>query len=176
MRKLLRLTLIIAALAAFVQPSDASEYLDMDICLGKQVVARTLCKDPVEVNYVSQVKENIYLFSVFYADREARFFVGVYKNMIRIQGKDYQTMTRSLPYHFDDKAKCGVVDYIVPGCAATERIVCCSEKTIDEKLDDRFWNRPIPDLLEEDLRKALEASNATGTDKAKPPQEAGQAQ
>lgn len=170
MRHIIRLTLILVALAAFAQPSPASDYMDMDICLGKQVVARILCKDPVEVSYVSRVKEHVYLFSVFYADRNARFFVGVYKNMIRVQGKDYQTLTRSIPYHFDAESKCGVVDYAVSDCLTTERIVCCSEKTIDEKLDDRFWDRPIPDLLEEDLRKAVQDANAT-----KPAKEGGDA-
>ena len=176
MRHIFRLTLIIAALAAFAHPSPASEYTDMDICLGRQVVARLLCKDSGEVNYVSRVQDDIYLFSVFYANKEARFFVGVYKDMIRVQGKDYQTVTRSIPYHFDEKAKCGVVDYTVPGCPLTDRIVCCSEKTVEEKLDDRFWNRPIPELLEEDLRKALEGANATQPDQPAPAPEGGETQ
>lgn len=146
----------------FVLPAHASEYQDMDICLGRQLVARILCKDPIEVNYVSKVRDNIYLFSVFYANKEARFFVGVYEDIIRVQGKDYLDTTRSIPYEFDDNAKCGVVDYSIPACQSSERIVCCSQKTVEEQLDDQFWNRPIPELLEEDLRRALESDNATG--------------
>lgn len=145
----------------FAGPAAASDFQDMDICLGKQIVARTLCKDPIEINYVSKVRDNIYLFSVFYANKETHFFVGVYNDMIRVQGKEFHTITRSIPYHFDATAKCGVVDYSPPDCLVNERIVCCSQKTVEEELDEKFWDRPIPDLLEEDMRNALQSANAT---------------
>lgn len=148
-------------LVLFALPAYASEFQDMDICLGRQVIARALCKDPVEINYVSAVRDNINLFSVFYAKKEARFFVGVYKDMIKMQGKDYLTVTRTIPYHFDATAKCGVVEFSPPDCPTTQRIVCCSKKTVEDELDEKFWNRPIPELLEEDLRNALENNNAT---------------
>ncbi len=156
MRRTTSLLLTLFALVLFVLPAKASEFMDMDICLGKQIVARILCKDPNEVNYVTKVQDNVYLFSVFYAKTEARFFVGVYGDTIRVQGKDFKTITRTIPYHFDETAKCGVVDYAPADCPTTERIVCCSEKTIEEQLDEKFWDRPIPELLEEDLRNALE--------------------
>ncbi|WP_319468470.1 hypothetical protein [uncultured Pseudodesulfovibrio sp.] len=165
MRYITRIILAVMAAIVFAQPVQATEFMDMDISLGKQIVARTLCKDPVEVNYVSRVRENVYLFSVFYANKQARFFVGVYKDMIRVQGKDFQTVTRSIPYHFDSAAKCAVVDYFPPDCPTNERIVACSQKTIEEQLDEKFWDRPIPELLEEDLRNAL-ADNATSSSDA----------
>ncbi|MGL1861548.1 MAG: hypothetical protein OCC46_03390 [Pseudodesulfovibrio sp.] len=156
MRYILSLILTILTLTCLALPAKASEFIDMDISLGKQVLARALCKKADQVNYVSRVRENVYLFSVFYAKAEAFFFVGVYKDMIKVQGKTYQKVTRSIPYHFDGLAKCGVVDYSVPDCPTTERIVACSKKTIEEELDEKFWDRPIPDLLEEDLRNALQ--------------------
>lgn len=134
----------------------ASDYEDMDICLGKAVVARAICKDPLEVNFVAKVKDNIYLFSVFYARQEARFLVGVTDKMIRLQGKEFLKLTKTLSYRFDKDSKCAVVEFSNPDCPITEPIVCCSEKTTEEKLDDKFWGRSIPDLLDEDLRKALE--------------------
>jgi len=170
MRIIASFILGLAALIGLALPAPASDYTDMDICLGRQIVARMLCKRPEEVDYVAKVKNNVYLFTVFYANRKARFFVGVYKDMIRVQGKEYQTATRSIPYHFDKVSKCAVVDYSAPDCPNSERIVCCSEKTVDEKLDDKFWDRPIPELLEEDLRNALESDNATA------PAEPGQGQ
>lgn len=161
----IRITLItLFALAFFALPAKASEFTDMDICLGRQIVARILCKPVIEVNYVSKVSDNVYLFSVFYAKREARFFVGVYNDMIRVQGKEFKTITRSIPYTFDETAKCGIVEYSVPDCPTTERIVCCSQKTVEEQLDDKFWDRPISDLLDEELRRALQADNATEQD------------
>ncbi|RWU02757.1 hypothetical protein DWB63_14570 [Pseudodesulfovibrio sp. S3] len=147
-------------------PSQASEFEDMDICLGKQILARILCKDPLEVNYVTKVRPNIYLFSVFYAKQEARFVVGVSGDKIRVQGKEFLKLTRTIEYHFDSTAKCGVVEYSSSECTRTSPIVCCSEKTVEEKLDEKFWDRPIPDLLEEDLRKALEALPPEGEEPA----------
>jgi len=160
MRHVLKLILSLVIAFSFALPAKASEYMDMDISLGRKVVARILCKEEGEVNYVSRVRENVYLFSVFYANKEARFFVGVYTDMIRVQGKDFQTTTRTIPYVFDETAKCGIVDYSIPDCPSTEQLVSCSEKTIEEQLDEKFWDRPIPDLLDEDLRKALEADRA----------------
>jgi len=169
MRRVFGLICLAALLALGAGTARASEYTDMDICLGRQIVARMLCKQPNDVDYVAQVRDNVYLFSVFYANRKARFFVGVYKDMIRIQGKDFLTVTKSIPYHFDSTSKCGVVDFYVRDCIFQERIVCCSEKTIEEKMDDKFWDRPIPELLEEDLQRALE-SNATQPGGPAPPE------
>lgn len=171
MRQLTRFILSLAIVASLAMPVSASEYLDMDIDLGKQIVARTLCKDALEVSYVTRVRENVYLFSVFYANKTARFFVGIYKDMIRIQGKEFQTGTRSIPYHFDSTAKCAVVEYSPPDCPTSERIVACSQKTMEEQLDEKFWDRPIPDLLEEDLREALKQNDAAEQSDAQTPAE-----
>ncbi|WP_419784989.1 hypothetical protein [Pseudodesulfovibrio sp.] len=174
MRRITTFLFGLAALILLVRPAIASDYMDMDICLGKQIVARVLCKSPSEVDYVTRIKKNLYLFTVFYANRKVHFFVGVYGDMIRVQGKEYQKVTRSIPYHFDKVSKCAVVDYSVPDCPNSERIVCCSEKTIDEKMDEKFWDRPIPDLLEEDLRNALKNDNATAPAAPDAPAQGGQ--
>lgn len=155
MRRTIAIFFILTIL--FALPAQASEFEDMDICLGRAVVARAICKDPLEVNFVAKVRDNIYLFSVFYARQEARFVVGVTDKTIRVQGKEFLKLTKTLPYHFDAQSKCGVVNFSTPDCPVTEPIVCCSEKTTEEKLDEKFWIRPIPDLLDEDLRKALDA-------------------
>lgn len=162
MRQLSSFILTLALITLLAMPAKASEFMDMDICMGKQLIARLLCKDPSEVNYVTRVQDNVYLFSVFYAKTDARFFVGVYDDFVRIQGKDFKTTTRTIPYHFDSMAKCGVVDFTISDCPNTERIVCCSEKTVEEQLDEKFWDRPIPELLEEDLRNALEPEKSEG--------------
>jgi hypothetical protein len=156
MRRILIALCLALALAVVSGPARASDYMDMDICLGKQVLARILCKDAREVNFVAKVRDNVYLFSVFYAKQMARFVVGISNDKIRVQGREFLKLTRTIPYEFDETSKCGVVEYSSSECRNSEPIVCCSEKTEEEKLDDKFWDRPIPDLLEEDLRKALE--------------------
>jgi len=165
--RLTRILFALALTALLAMPARATELLDMDINIGRQILARGLCKTPAEVNYVAKVQDNIYLFSVFYAQKEARFFVGVYKDIIRVQGKDFRNITRTIPYTFDDTSKCAVIEYSVPDCPTNERIVCCSEKTIEEKLDDKFWDKTIPELLEEDLQNAIKSGNPAqpqGTD------------
>ncbi|WP_338669891.1 hypothetical protein [Pseudodesulfovibrio methanolicus] len=152
-RILIALTL---ALTLAVIPARASEFQDMDICLGKQVLGRILCKDPHEINYVAKVRDNIYLFSVFYAKQEARFVVGISDSKIRVQGREFLKLTRTIPYDFDKNTKCAVVEYSSSECTRTDPIVCCSEKTEEDVKEQKFWDRPIPDLLEEDLKKALE--------------------
>ncbi|MGE4192772.1 MAG: hypothetical protein AB7E51_05240 [Pseudodesulfovibrio sp.] len=137
--------------------AKASEYTDMDICMGRQLLARVLCKDPMEINFVAKVKDSIYLFSVFYARQEARFVVGISSDTVRIQGKEFLKLTRTISYTFDKTSKCGVANYSNSECINREPVVCCSEKTEEEKMDQKFWDRPIPDLLEEDLRKALDS-------------------
>ncbi|EGB16461.1 hypothetical protein DND132_3258 [Pseudodesulfovibrio mercurii] len=156
MRRILIALALILALAATSVPARASDYMDMDICLGKQVLGRILCKDPQEINYVAKVRDNIYLFSVFYAKQEARFVVGIGEDKIRVQGREFLKLTRTIPYDFDTASKCAVVEYSSSECTRTDPIVCCTEKTEEDVKEEKFWDRPIPDLLEEDLKKALE--------------------
>lgn len=146
------LTVVITASSAM-----ATEFMDMDIKIGREVVANALCKSPAEVNYVTKVRDNLYLYSVFYAKKESHFFVGVYKDFIRLQGKEFKTITRTIPYKFDEATKCAVVQFSVPDCPTDANIVACSEKTLEEKKDDEFWDKSIPELLEEDLEKAIKA-------------------
>jgi hypothetical protein len=156
MRRILIALGLALALSLAVGPARASDYMDMDICLGKQILGRILCKDPQEINYVAKVKDNIYLFSVFYAKQEARFVVGISNDKIRVQGKEFLRLTRTIPYDFDETSKCGVVEYSSSECTRTDPIVCCTEKTEEDVKEEKFWDRSIPDLLEEDLKKALE--------------------
>ncbi|WP_203529646.1 hypothetical protein [Pseudodesulfovibrio sp. JC047] len=161
MRRALFIITTIALLGMTTGSVWASDYEDMDICLGKKVLARALCKDPLEINYVARVRKNIYLFSVFYARQESRFVVGISNSKIRIQGKEFLTLTQTIPYEFDTTSKCAVVKFTTPECRNAPPIVCCSEKTVEEKLDEKFWDRPVPDLLEEDLRRALDVETST---------------
>jgi len=157
MKRTIFIMALVATLGLAAHSAQASEFEDMDIGLGKAILARALCKDPLEINYVSKLRNDMYLFSVFYAKQEARFVVGVTEKFIRIQGREYLKLTKTVPYTFDVDAKCAVVDFSVPDCPTSERIVVCSEKTVEEKLDEKFWGKPIPELLDEDLRRALEA-------------------
>ena len=152
-------------------PAGATDLQDMDICLCTGALARELCKDPSDIFLVGQVRSDLYLFSVFYANQETKFFCGVNKNNVKLQGKEWRKVTRTIPYQFDKGSKCGVLEHSVSDCPNYERLVCCSQKTEEEKLDDDFWVKPIPELLDEDLRQAIEDMNATEEAPAETPAE-----
>ncbi len=154
-------TLLSLAFLLLAVPAQADEIDNMNVNLCRRVMAKMMCKTEVDFNYVANVRQGIYLFSTFYANREARFFCGVGGGYIKVQGKDFLKTTRTIPYTFDRRSKCSIVEYSNPECPDYRRIVVCAEKTLDEQATEDFWNRPIPDLLDEDLRRALEGLNAT---------------
>ncbi|WP_147822118.1 hypothetical protein [Salidesulfovibrio onnuriiensis] len=160
-RTILTTLLLLSACLLWAAPACADELDNMNVDLCRQVMAKMMCKDVIDFNYVAKVRDGVYLFSTFYANKEAKFFCGVGGGYIKVQGKDFLKTTRTIPYTFDRPSKCSIVEYSNPECPDMRRIVVCAEKTLDEQATEDFWNRPIPDLLDEDLRRALEGLNAT---------------
>lgn len=153
--------IFIAATLLLAVPAGADEIDNMNVNVCRQLMAKMLCKDVVDFKYVAKVKDGLYLFSTFYANREAMFYCGLGGGYIKVQGKEFHKVTTTIPYTFDVPSKCSIVEYSNPECPDYRRIVVCAEKTLDEQAVEDFWNRPIPDLLDEDLKRALEELNAT---------------
>mgnify|MGYP000238813124 CR=1 FL=1 len=159
MRILAALVLAISLLAPVRAQCDEIDIMNIELC--KQVMARMFCKSPQDFNMVAKVREGLFLLSTFYANKETQFFCGIGGGYIRVQGREFRTMTHTIPYVFDMKSKCSVVNYSSPDCPNSSPIVVCAQKTLDEQSAQDFWNRPIPDLLDEDLKRALDDLNAT---------------
>lgn len=173
MRFLAALLLALFMLAPTQARSDEIDTMNIELC--RQVLSRMLCKDPVELNMVAKVKDGLYLFSTFYAKKETQFYCGVGGGYIRIEGKEFHKITHTIPYVFDMPSKCSVVEYLNPECPKRSKIVVCAPKTLDEQSAEDFWNRPIPDLLDEDLKRALDDLNGTEAEQpADAPASAGQ--
>lgn len=151
---------VVVSLAPLAAEAQQRDMETMRLCLCKNIMARMFCKDPADFNYVAKVRENLYLFSVFYANKPAKFYCGTGKDYVRIQGLDIVKTTHTIPYFYDTPSGCGVVSYANQECPKNEQAVCCAPKTVEDKKADDFWDRSIPELLDEDLKKAL-GDNAT---------------
>ena len=127
-------------------------------------IARTLCKQPQDLKYIDEYQtSNTYSFTVFYAKTETRFVCLVTDTEIRIQGKAWQPIMRTIPLDFESNHFCGLVNYSVPECPYEKPIICCSEKSVKQEKEDKaydFWNRPIPEILEDEIRLREMQENA----------------
>lgn len=145
----------------FAVPARAGGVDEMDFCICRNVLSRMLCKDPNEFNLVGKIKDGLYIYSVFYANKETKFYCGVGSKFVKVQGVSKRRITRSIPYSFDPEENCGLVEFSSPECPVYAPVTCCAEKEADQRKADEFWDKPIPQLLDEDLREALEQDNAT---------------
>ncbi len=154
---LLALTLLPSALASPVAQAQVKD--DLNVCLCRNVLARTLCKQPEAFNFIDEFRDSAtYSFTVFYANKETRFLCMVTDNEIRIKGRAWQTIRRTIPLEMNTETSCGLADYSTPDCPQDKPIVCCGQKTKQDISEDKayeFWSRPIPELLEEELRQDL---------------------
>ncbi|MBU1247543.1 MAG: hypothetical protein KKB70_02495 [Proteobacteria bacterium] len=155
-------------LALTVPPASAQSRDDLNLCLCQSVLARTLCKQPGDFSYIDEYRDTAtYSFTVFYANKETRFMCMVTATDVRIKGKAWQPIMRTIPLDVDAENACATAVYSVPECPQTKPLVCCGEKTKQEVSDDKaydFWSRPIPEILEEELNRDQQAPPA-------PPQE-----
>lgn len=138
---------------------------DTNICLCQKLLARTLCKQPQDFSFIDEYRNSsTYSFTVFYANKETRFMCMVTSGEVRIKGKAWQPIMRTIPLDMDMENACAIADYSVPECPEAKPVVCCGQKTTQDISEDKaydFWSRPIPEILDEELRRDQE-----------PPQEA----
>ncbi len=162
------LVLVLAAALALPLSAQAMGRDDMNVCLCKQVLARTLCKEPVDFNYVGKIGDATYLLNVFYGSKESRFYCTMTERNIVINGKTKRQLVRTIPYEYDASTLSATVNYSVPECPVGRKIYCRSSKTLMDKRrdeEDKFWNRPVPEILEDELKFGIASErNATEED------------
>lgn len=133
---------------------------DLNMCLCKSLLARTLCKEQQDFSFIDEFGDSsTYSFTVFYANKETRFVCMVTDNDVRIKGKAWQVIMRTIPFEYDVETSCAIADYSVPECPQAKPVVCCGQKTKQEESEDKaydFWSRPIPEILEEELKRDLQ--------------------
>ncbi len=127
------------------------------MCLALNALARTQCKTPLDYSYIGKQRADIYIFNSFYGAKYTDFYCKIGQGEIQIMSKN-KLFRRSVPYYIDDK-ECGVIEYFPASCTNKHVIRCCfpkSEKELKADKEAEFWERPIPDLLKEDQKEALE--------------------
>ncbi|MGE4554067.1 MAG: hypothetical protein AB7D57_13225 [Desulfovibrionaceae bacterium] len=173
-----RLGLALALLAALAlalpeRPARAMSAEDQrNICLCTRVMARILCKKVDEFNYVDSYSDGTYSFSVFYADQVRPIRCQVSESFVHLKADLGQIMLRSVPYTLDKTTGCGTLDYRVPQCPDTSIITCCGKRSAEDLQKEeelKFWNKPIPELLQQELQKGIATDQNGTTEPAQPP-------
>lgn len=145
------LVLCLAAPAAAEQagPDDTNR------CLCVAALSRLLCKKPNEMVFVLKSGEGMYTYNVHYAAGEARFTCAVTESAIHVRGDTSPKILRTIPYIFDPANMCGTFSLRLPECAIGGEAKCCGVKTakqLKQDKEDAFWNRPVPEILQDELR------------------------
>lgn len=155
---------VLVLVFAFFQPAPAlaQDRQTRDICLCRQVIARTLCKRPDEVEFIDRYMDDAtYSFTVFYAKKPERFICNVSGNEVRIKGKAWSPLLRTVRVtpSTQGEGDCMDLDYFVPECPRGP-VRCCEPRRAEDVEREKeldFWNRPIPDLLEDELSEGIAA-------------------
>lgn len=163
----MRIKILFALLIVFCSFSSAAHARSMEeeraLCLTRNALARSQCKDPADYSYVGKQGDNIYIYNAFYGAKYRDFFCKIDSGEIRIMSRN-KRFRRSVKY-FIDENECGIIDYSPASCNSRGEIKCCfpkSEKELRQDREAEFWDRPIPELLREDQEEALgELQNRT---------------
>mgnify|MGYP001177804352 CR=1 FL=1 len=146
--------LLILCLAAPAAAEQAGPD-DMNRCLCVAALSRLLCKKPNEMSFVLKTGEGLYTYSVHYAAGESRFTCAVTESAIYVRGDTSPKLLRTIPYTLDPTTMCGKFSLRLPECAIGGEAKCCAVKTakqLKQDKEDAFWNRPIPDILQDELK------------------------
>ena len=139
-------------------PQGLSNEEEIQLCLCRNVLARTLCKDPTDFSYVASYRDGTHTFTVFYANQQSRVLCQVSDAFVHIKAELNRTLVRSVEYTRDPDKPCASVDYQVPECPADWTITCCAQLGPGEQEEQKeleFWNRPIPEILRDELESGM---------------------
>ncbi len=143
------------------------------MCLTRNALARSQCKDPHEYSYVGSKQGDIYIYTTFYGAKYTDFFCKIEDGEITILSRN-KKFRRSVKYYIDE-SECGIIEYFPASCTKRSVIKCCFPKSKKELKADKeaeFWQRSIPDLLKEDQENALkELQNKTSKSSETKPEE-----
>lgn len=173
----MRSLLLIITLAVLSQIPSVAQARSMEderaMCLTRNALARSQCKDPHEFSYVGKQRDNIYIFNSFYGAKYTDFFCKIDNGEITIVSRK-KKFRRSVNYYIDEN-ECGIIEYFPASCTKRSVIKCCfpkSEKELKADKEAEFWQRTIPDLLKEDQENALkELQNRTAKSSETKPEE-----
>jgi len=163
---------ILALLLAFALAAPASAQQagpdDMNLCLCSSALSRLLCKKENELAFVAKIDAGVYLYTVHYGAKDTRFTCSVTGEAILVRGETVPVLLRTIPYTYDPAKMSGVFSLTEPDCPIGGQARCVGKKTAKQltvEKENAFWNRPIPTILQDELRAGT-FGNATGAEPA----------
>ncbi|WP_304085619.1 hypothetical protein [Maridesulfovibrio ferrireducens] len=159
MKNFVQLVMLIVFVCIFSTSANARSMVEeRTMCIALSALARSQCKDPASFSYVGKQGESVYIYNAFYGSKYTDFFCKVGEGEVKILSRK-RKFRRSIKYYIDDN-QCGVIAYSPASCSDRHVLRCCfpkSDKEIKADKEAEFWQKPIPDLLQEDQEKALKA-------------------
>lgn len=149
---------LIIGLLASAAACHAADMETRNIQLCRQVIARTLCKPPAEVEFIDRYMDvNTLTFTVFYAKKPERFICNISGNEVRIKGNAWAPLLRTVTVTPVPGSNCVDLGYFVPECPRGPVRVCAPDTAADEqqRKELEFWDRPIPELLQDELTSGI---------------------
>ncbi len=156
--KILKLMMVIVLMCFICTPANAGRSMEQEreMCIALNALARSHCKNPAQFSYVGMQGDSIYIFNAFYGSKYTDFFCKVDSGEVIIMSRK-KKYRRSVKYYIDEN-ECGIIEYFPAACSETHSIRCCypkSEKELKADKELEFWQKPIPDLLQEDQDAAM---------------------
>ncbi|WP_245805490.1 hypothetical protein [Desulfovibrio gilichinskyi] len=158
MKNIVKLIILLFLMCSFPASAHArSMEEERSMCIALNALAKSQCKEPVSYSYVGKQGDSVYIYNTFYGSKDKDFFCKVGDGEVTIISRD-RLFHRSVVYSIDEN-DCGVIEYSAASCTDKRVVKCCfakSEKEIKADKEVDFWHKPIPELLQEDQKKALE--------------------
>lgn len=162
------LVLILALCLAIPAQAQQAGPDDMNLCLCSSALSRLLCKKKNELAFVAKIGDGVYLYTVHYGARDTRFTCRVTADAILVNGETTPAILRTIPYVYDPAKMSGVFRLTEPDCAIGGQARCVGKKTAKQltvEKENAFWDRPIPTILQDELRAGT-FGNATSAEPA----------
>jgi len=143
--------LCLALLLAAPAPAAADDTVNLTVC--KRLVSHLLCKPYGKLSYAGKPADNVYIIGFFYATKESQMLCAVLDDgQIVLQDRTWRAQRWVFP--FTKSGACIVTTAFSPDCGRRKVKVCPPKtaKDVQEQRRETFWNRPIPQILEEELK------------------------
>lgn len=152
----------------------AGDAQNLELC--RQVLSHILCKKAGDFAYMGKLDDGVYVISVFYASKPSEYLCAVMPDgQVIVQDRTWRAMRRVVPYTLDAEGRCMQATYTSPDCPNRSAIKVCPPKgkqDAKEKMQETFWNRPIPKVLEEEYKAMGAREKQEAAPQAAPPADA----
>lgn len=153
-RRALRRVPALLLLAALTLPPVARADDSVNLTVCKRIISHLLCKPYSEFSYAGKPADNVYIISFFYASKQSQMLCAVLDDgQIVVQDRTWRAERWVFPYTVVGN-KCISTSVTSPDCGRRKVKVCPPKtaKDVREQRQETFWNRPVPQILEQEMK------------------------